>query len=140
MDVLQLLKAEFRSRKSDLADLSQPTLGDPAKNAILTRLSVHLAWEAEFLLPELSVIATHGDALLEKYQQGLKSLQVLCQDKSQDGAELLETFDRHSVTVEEKILPFMRQKIPTVEREELYHVFVDAKQELLNTRNVEFAL
>lgn len=131
MDVLQLLKAEFRSRKSDLADLSQPTINEASKAAILSRLNVHLAWEAEFLLPELSVIATHGDALLEKYQQGLKRLQIMGHNRSQDGAELLEAFERHTETVEEKILPFMRQKIPTVEREELYHVFADAKQELL---------
>ncbi|MBC7661671.1 MAG: hypothetical protein H7249_18395 [Chitinophagaceae bacterium] len=140
MDVLQLLKAEFRSRKSDLAELAQPQLASSTKAAILSRLNVHLAWEAEFLLPELSVIATHGDALLEKYQQNLKLLQSLCLDKSQDGAELLEAFNRHTDIVEEKILPFMRQKIPTVEREELYHVFEDARQELLNTRSVEFAI
>ena len=131
MDILQLLKAEFRSRKSDLADLSQPTTDDSAKDAILSRLKVHLSWEAEFLLPELSVIATHGDALLEKYQQGLKRLQTICREKSQNDAELLEAFERHTETVEEKILPFMRQRIPTVEREELYHVFADAKQEML---------
>ncbi|MBC7533054.1 MAG: hypothetical protein H7318_15890 [Oligoflexus sp.] len=131
MDVLQLLKAEFRSRKSDLADLSQPTINDSAKDAILSRLKVHLSLEAEFLLPELSVIANHGDALLEKYQQGLKRLQTMCRGKSQNDAELLEAFERHTETVEEKILPFMRQRIPTVEREELYHVFADAKQELL---------
>jgi hypothetical protein len=140
MDVLQLLKAEFRSRKSDLADLLKPAMEGPIRAAILSRLDVHLAWESEFLLPELSVIATHGDALLEKYQQGLKRLQSICHDKSQDGAELLEAFERHTELVEEKILPFMRQKIPTVEREELYHVFVDAKQELLSTRSVEFAI
>ena len=140
MDVLQLLKAEFRSRKSDLAELSQATQSSTQKAAILSRLNVHLAWESEFLLPELSVIATHGDALLEKYQRSLKRLQSLCLDKSQDGTELLEAFDQHIEIVEEKILPFMRQKIPTVEREELYHVFVDAKQELLNTRSVEFAI
>lgn len=131
MDVLQLLKAEFRSRKSDLADLSQPTINDSTRDAIMSRLKVHLSWEAEFLLPELSVIATHGDALLERYQQGLKQLQAMCRNKSQNDAELLEVFERHNQTIEEKILPFMRQRIPTVEREELYHVFADAKQELL---------
>ncbi len=140
MDVLQLLKAEFRSRKAELADLSQLSGKDSVKTAILMRLNVHLAWETEFLLPELSLIANHRDVLLKRYQQGLRNLQSLCSDKCQDGAELLESFTRHSETVEDKILPFMRQKIPTGEREELYHVFVDAKQQLLNMRTVEFAI
>ncbi|RYE47752.1 MAG: hypothetical protein EOP48_21400 [Sphingobacteriales bacterium] len=140
MDVLQLLKAEFRSRKAELANLSQTAQNSKEKSAILSRLNVHLAWESEFLLPELSVIATHGDALVEKYQQSLKRLQSLCLEKSQDGAELLEAFERHIDIVEEKILPFMRQKIPTVDREELYHVFIDAQQELLKSRSVEFAI
>jgi hypothetical protein len=130
MDVLQLLKTEFRSRKSDLAELSETVRSPAEKAAILSRLNIHLVWEAEFLLPELSVIATHGDALLEKYQQGLKRLQIMCRDKSQNDTDLLDAFARHTETVEEKILPFMRQRIPTVEREELYHVFADAKHEL----------
>lgn len=61
MDVLQLLKSEFRERKSELSSLEKPELNDAERKKILTALNAHLAWESEFLLPELMHIASRGD-------------------------------------------------------------------------------
>ncbi|MES2746656.1 MAG: hypothetical protein V4655_14580 [Bdellovibrionota bacterium] len=139
MDVLQLLKAEFRERKSELSALEKPETSDAAKKKILGALNAHLAWESEYLLPELSHIASRGDVLFDKYQQSLSELNTMSRKKGQDDLDLLKAFNSHTFIVEEKILPYMRQKIPTIDREELYHVFADAKQELIATRSASFA-
>lgn len=140
MDVLQLLKAEFRERKSELSVLDNPETGIEAKKKALTALHAHLAWESEFLLPELTHIANRGDALLEKYEQSLGRLAAITREASQEGGAIRGAFESHTDIVEEKILPYMRQKIPTLDREELYHVFADAKQELMTTRSASFAM
>jgi hypothetical protein len=132
MDVLQLLKAEFRERKVELSALEKPETSETAKRSILRALDAHLAWEAEFLEPELRHVIGRGDTLFDRYRQSLNDLKISGREKDQKVSDLLKAFDKHRMIVEEKVLPFMRQKISTSEREELYHVFVDAKQELLS--------
>ncbi len=129
MDVLQLLKSEFRERKADLDYLKDPSTKDGVRKSIRKALNTHLAWESGYLLPELSHLASKGDGLLDRYEQSLRRLDSL--SAGQSDVEVAEAFVTHTEIVEEKVLPFMRQKIPTAEREELYHVFADAKQELL---------
>ena len=140
MDVLQLLKAEFRERKSELSVLDNPETDVEAKKKVLNALRAHLAWESEFLLPELTHIANRGDALLEKYERSLGRLAAISREASQEGGLIRGAFESHTDIVEEKILPYMRQKMPTLDREELYHVFADAKQELMTTQNASFAM
>lgn len=140
MDVLQLLKSEFRERKSELSSLEKPELNDAERKKILTALNAHLAWESEFLLPELMHIASRGESLLDRYDQSLKRLHELCLKKSDTGLHVVEAFASHTDIVEDKILPYMRQKIPTSDREELYHVFADAKQEVFANRGATFAM
>ena len=140
MDVLQLLKSELRERRSELSGLGSPEPNDATRRSIRSALSVHLAWESEFLLPELSHVAPQGEAILDRYQQSLKRLRELAGKKSQNDSDVLDAFSTHTDIVEEKVLPFMRQKIPTAEREELYHVFADAKQEMMATSGSSYVM
>lgn len=140
MDVLQLLKSEFREIRSELSTLMKPETNETKRKKILGAFGAHLAWESDYLLPELTHIATRGDALLEKYQQSLRQLSELNGKAAEKTSDIVNVFDAHKEIVEEKILPFMRQKIPTVDREELYHVFADAKQELLAQKGGNIAV
>lgn len=138
MDVLQLLKAEFRQRRSELSALDSPEAGDELKSMVLAALQAHLAWESDFLLPELTHISSRGDVLFQKYQQSLGRMsQVVCKSEY-NGEEVQRAFASHTDIVEEKILPLMRQKIPTIDREELYHVFADAKHERMSVYSAIF--
>ena len=135
MDVLQLLKAEFRDRAADMSYLLSEDKKRDAQ-AMFQKLCVHIAWESQFLFPELAAISAAGDSVLNRYMQSLQALRKqtqVCLDGDSmpsTGRELAELFLKHSLWVEEKVFPLMRQKIPTGDREDLYHVFVDAKQDI----------
>lgn len=144
MDVLQLLKAEFKDRVADMTFLLNEDPGQDMQ-AILERICVHLAWEANFLFPELAAISSGNDTFLTRYSQSLQDLRVqaeLC--RKEKGAEvckeLAAQFLKHNQWVEDKVITLMRQKIPTAEREELYHVFADAKHDLTLSSPMEFVI
>lgn len=143
MDVLQLLKAEFKDRVADMAFLLEDNGQD--KQAILERVCVHLAWEANFLFPELAAITNSSEAVLTRYTQSLQDLRrqaEICRGDQgiECSKELASQFLRHNQWVEDKVLTLMRQRIPTAEREELYHVFADAKQDLTASSALEFVI
>ncbi len=133
MDVLQLLKAEIRDRKAELSAIAASPAKKESFLALKKSFVTHVAWEAEYLLPELSHILSETDPLLEKYLQSLKRTKESLAALELSAADLTHAFTAHAEIVEEKLLPLMRQKIPTVDREELYYVFADAKQEMLAT-------
>ncbi len=144
MDVLQLLKAEFKDRTLDMNFVLDGASGSHTKE-ILNRVCVHLAWEAQFLFPELAAISLSNDAVLNRYTQSLQDLRRQAQLSLTDPSgevtkELAQRFLKHSHWVEDKVMTLMRQKIPTAEREELYHVFADAKQDLSAMPAVEFVI
>ncbi len=140
MDVLQLLKAEIRDRKAELEALAAQASAAERKETVKKAILTHVAWEMEFLLPEVSHIASGSDAILERYSQSLDQVKLTLAEIERDSSRVAQSFASHAEIVEEKLLPLMRQKIPTAEREELYHVFADAKQEMMATSGSSYVM
>ena len=143
MDVLQLLKMELKERSVDLASLLEQTPGPRSVATILARLRAHLSLETIYLLPELTAISFKNDLVVGKLESELLVLHNLLAKLSEvdggpeDWRQLYQAFSVHAQTIEERALPFMRQKITTAEREELFHVLQDAKQDLIKASSVE---
>ncbi len=143
MDVLQLLKLELKERAADLASLISHTPGKKSVNTILARLRAHLSLETVYLLPELTAISFKNDLVVSKLESELLVIQELLTLAS-EGDQTLEVWQKlnqafaaHAQSIEERALPFMRQKITTAEREELFHVLQDAKQDLMMAASLE---
>ncbi len=131
MDILQVLKAEFKERTSDLVS------SQCVDSAWVSRFECHLAMEAEFLLPEVQAICDTEYSVCQRLERELLGLldmfREFCESSQseQQLALFTEKFLEHTAFVEEKVFPLMRQKISTPEREALVAVIDDLKTEFL---------
>jgi hypothetical protein len=128
MDVLQVLKTEFKERIVDLGDAC-------ALAGWISRFEFHLALESEFLLPELQAVSGPDSGLYRRFELELESMAIqlssLRDGKSESDPRegLKKMFLNHFAFVEEKIFPLMRQKISTVDREALVSVVEEFRAE-----------
>lgn len=147
MDVLQLLKTEIKERLAELTLLAEDAQSRALRLGVLRRLKAYLQLGESYLLPELMELSPKNDALFVRISGDLiqmqESVSALENDPDLDKgrlSDLRHRFLEHSQSIEDKILPLMRQKITTAEREELFHVLQDAKQDLMKAAAMEVAI
>jgi hypothetical protein len=134
MDVLQLIKAELKEQTRHFQNALVSHQAKAAERRSMALVQSFLRLESEYLLPELTAVVPQ-DPLLSKMYQDLEVLRSHLEAWEGSGERakivlLQEHFIQHAQWVEDRILPLIRQKISTAEREELYHVLLDAKQDL----------
>ncbi len=139
MDVLQLLKNELKERQNDVVNFHENDAGQDWKY-VARHLKGHLTLELDFLLPELAAVSPKQDAPLLRLEADLIALRQKLSNLGEDKKpskdlvrELREALDRHVLQIEDRILPLMRQRISTADREELYDALQDAKQDIMRT-------
>lgn len=147
MDVLQLLKTELKERLAELTLLAEGSETQGLRIGILGRLKAYLNLEVSYLLPELIELSPKNEALFARIsnelQEMLEQVALLDANNSLDNARvqaLRSSFMAHMQSIEDRILPLMRQRITTAEREELFHVLEDAKQDLMKAAALELAI
>jgi hypothetical protein len=140
MDVLQLLKNELKERQSDVSAFIDGPSAHQNWAQIARHLKAHLTLELEYLLPELAAVSPKQDAVLQRLEAELVALRLkldamgLDQTPEADSVrELREALTRHGQFIEDRILPLMRQRISTADREELYDALQDAKQDIIRS-------
>jgi hypothetical protein len=137
MDVLQLLKNELKERQNEVgAFMEGSSLQEWPQTA--RHLKAHLTLELEYLLPELAAVSPKHDTALQRLEADLMALRLhlnrMGLDQNPSPASVLElrdALDRHVFLIEDRILPLMRQRISTADREELYDALQDAKQDII---------
>lgn len=147
MDVLQLLKTELKERLAELTLLAESSQSRTLRLGIMARLKAYLHLGVSFLLPELVELSPKNEALFTRISADLTCMRDLIADLDRDDEidqsrfqELRLLFTAHSQDIEDRILPLMRQRITTAEREELFHVLQDAKQDLMKAASMEMAI
>ncbi len=140
MDVLQLLKNELKERQSDVSAFIDGPTTHQNWSQIAGHLKAHLTLELEYLLPELAAVSPKQDAVLQRLETELVNLRMqldaLGFDDSPETSKVAELRDallRHGQLIEDRILPLMRQRISTADREELYDALQDAKQDIIRS-------
>jgi hypothetical protein len=134
MDVLQLIKAELKDQTRHFQSALAPHAKTAEQRRSMAFVRAFLQLESEYLLPELTAVAPN-EPLVTKMYQDVGQLRSHFEAWEESGersaiAVLEGHYSQHAQWIEDRILPLMRQKISTVEREELYHVLLDAKQDL----------
>jgi hypothetical protein len=148
MDVLYFMKSEHEAVLSALERfVSADSVAQKreAFNGLKNILSVHLKLEETYLYPELAGLFPGSDvvvdvAIAEHVVVG-KHLDSIGKTLSKPVSEhtgldkKIETFvemvRKHVGTQEQSLMPKLRQLIPTVAREELGEVLLDAKEEMM---------
>jgi|GEM_PF-3116641 len=137
MDVLQLLKNELKERQNDMSSFISGVAGQSWQQ-VANHLKAHLILELEYLMPELAAVSPKQDTALQRLEIDLINLKQFLDSLGMDkkpGHNLLlnlrDTLDRHVVLIEDRILPLMRQRISTSDREELYDAMQDAKHDII---------
>jgi hypothetical protein len=140
MDVLQLLKNELKERQSDISAFIDGPSAHQNWAQIARHLKAHLTLELEYLLPELAAVSPKQDAALQRLEADLVSLRLQLDSLGLDHnpeivqvIALRDAFTRHGQLIEDRILPLMRQRISTADREELYDALQDAKQDIIRS-------
>lgn len=140
MDVLQLLKNELKERQSDVSAFIDGSSAHQNWAQTARHLKAHLTLELEYLLPELAAVSPKQDAALQRLETDLVALRLQLDrmgfDENPEPAlvvELRDALDRHVQLIENRILPLMRQRISTADREELYDALQDAKQDIIRS-------
>lgn len=140
MDVLQLLKNELKERQSDVSAFIDGPSAHQNWAQIARHLKAHLTLELEYLLPELAAVSPKQDAALQRLETDLVALRILLDslglDQNPESTKVIELRDaltRHGQLIEDRILPLMRQRISTADREELYDALQDAKQDIIRS-------
>jgi hypothetical protein len=140
MDVLQLLKNELKERQSDVSAFIDGPTTHQNWSSIAGHLKAHLTLELEYLLPELAAVSPKQDAALQRLETDLVGLRMQLDGIGLDDrppaeqvVELRDALARHGQLIEDRILPLMRQRISTADREELYDALQDAKQDIIRS-------
>lgn len=146
MDVLQLLKNELRERQGELRQLTPACIKEASGTEWLSRAQAHLSLEKDYLLPELFAVCSKAELSLVRLASDIEVLSSMLLGLRSAKTVKLEkihafalAWDGHVELVEDRILPLMRQKIATADREELYDSLQDAKMEL-RLASVELAM
>ncbi|MDQ3234446.1 MAG: hypothetical protein M3Q07_21800 [Pseudobdellovibrionaceae bacterium] len=140
MDVLQLLKNELKERQSDVSAFIDGPSAYQNWAQIARHLKAHLTLELEYLLPELAAVSPKQDAVLQRLETDLVNLRLQLNalgfdnnPKPDQVTDLRDAMGRHVALIEDRILPLMRQRISTADREELYDAMQDAKQDIIRS-------
>lgn len=140
MDVLQLLKNELKERQSDVSAFIDGPSAHQNWSQIARHLKAHLTLELEYLLPELAAVSPKQDAALQRLETDLVGLRMqldsLGLDLNPETVKVMafrDALTRHGQLIEDRILPLMRQRISTADREELYDALQDAKQDIIRS-------
>jgi hypothetical protein len=140
MDVLQLLKNELKERQSDVSAFIDGPSSHQNWSQIARHLKAHLTLELEYLLPELAAVSPKQDAALQRLETDLVGLRLQLNAMGLDDnpateqvVDFREALNRHGQLIEDRILPLMRQRISTADREELYDALQDAKQDIIRS-------
>ena len=132
MDALQLIKNEIRELQTRLRAPLLPK-GNQEQNLLNRHVSEFLQFERDYLLPELKAVCLPKDPVIERVDAELAGL-LRAVSGGMQWSKQIEEIDTHLRGIEERILPLMRQKISTQEREELYESFCDARQLIAQER------
>jgi hypothetical protein len=140
MDVLQLLKNELKERQSDVSAFVDGPSAHQNWAQIARHLKAHLTLELEYLLPELAAVSPKQDNALQRLETDLVALRLQLDAMGLDSnpattqlTEFRQALTRHGLLIEDRILPLMRQRISTADREELYDAMQDAKQDIVRS-------
>lgn len=144
MDILQLIKATNKEILDRLNSVAEAYDTDPQGEFLCKWANLYsfvhmqLKIKSEYLYPEVSVISPHLAKKSQQLELSLDQLRGLLESQSQnisvgdkkvDLKLLNQVFVQHFETEESGLIPGMRQKMSTEEREELSQVFQDAVDE-----------
>lgn len=148
MDVLYFMKSEHESLLGALNRFLAADGTVPKKEALgslKSILAVHLKLEETYLYPELAGLFPDSDVVVDvataEHVVIGKTLDLLAKAMSKPVSEqagldkkidtLAGLVRKHVETQEQSLMPKLRQLIPTVAREELGEVLIDAKEEMM---------
>jgi hypothetical protein len=148
MDLLQHIKQDHEALRTLLkAILTEPNVTSRRRLALALeqQMFIHLKLESDYLYPEVQNLFKRSQIFIEnslknhknlirKLKSLIKNVQArpaLAKDEiDQEIEKLFTTLDDHLRFEEEELMPQIRERISTQEREDLGFAFLDAARDL----------